>query len=475
MRRTARIATSLLRILPIVVGSAMLASCASTKTPDAHQQTHAPEILSPEQVSRNLQSFDKVWETVKVSHFDPTLGGVDWDAAKAKYRPKVEQATTMAAARMAMNEMLGELKHSHTGIIPVEAYQETAAAKSDSKAKADVNSGGSKANESTSPGDAGLSLRVLGDAAVVTKVRAGSPAEAAGIKLGWALVSAGGSPVTPTIKKIREAVAPNNEQEFLLSRAVESKIDGKLGETIKMTFEDGTGSLVEKSVMLAAPAGNVVTMLNLPPIPVDFESRKIPAGAGGSVGYIWFSIFLDPGSLTPKINDAMRSFKDCRGVVLDLRGNPGGIGAMSMGIAGWFITEPKALGEMIMRGTSLKFVANPRAATFDKPLAILVDGCSVSTSEIMAGGMKDIGRARLFGTRTAGAALPSALERLPNGDALQYVIANYISAGGKPLEGDGVSPDEIVPLDRAELLKGHDNQLDAALKWINNSKPTAAQ
>lgn len=439
--------------IPLAV--ALSAGCSGTPKP-------SEPPLSPEQVSRNLQSFDKVWETVKVSHFDPTLGGVDWDAAKAKYRAQVEHATSMTTARRAISDLLGELKHSHTGIIPSDAYTETAAAK-----------GGSK--EPAATGDAGLSFRVIGDAAVVSKVRAGSPGEAAGIKTGWALVSAAGSPIAPTIKKISEAIAPNNEREFLLARSVESKVDGKLGEVVKLTFEDGTGALVEKSVTLAAPAGKIVSMLNLPPIPVDFESRMIPDGKGGSVGYIWFSIFLDPGSLSPKINDAMRSFKDCRGVIIDVRGNPGGIGAMSMGIAGWFVTEPKALGEMIMRGSTLKFIANPRAVTFDGPLAILIDGCSVSTSEIMAGGLKDIGRARLFGVRTAGAALPSAIEPLPNGDALQYVIANYISAGGKALEGDGVSPDENVPLDRAELLKGHDNQLDAALKWINGSKPRAAQ
>ena len=103
------------------------------------------------------------------------------------------------------------------------------------------------------------------------------------------------------------------------------------------------------------------------------------------------------------------------------------------------------------------------------PVAILMDGNSASTSEIMAGGLKDIGRARVFGTRSAAAALPSLIERLPNGDGFQYAIANYISEGGKPLEGLGVTPDEEVKLTREALLAGHDPVVDAALQWIKDN------
>jgi carboxyl-terminal processing protease len=79
--------------------------------------------------------------------------------------------------------------------------------------------------------------------------------------------------------------------------------------------------------------------------------------------------------------------------------------------------------------------------------------------------MRDIGRARVFGVRTAGAALPSIVVKLPNDDRFQYAVANYISAGGKTLEGDGVVPDEVVVPDRKALLAGKDPILDAAVRW----------
>jgi carboxyl-terminal processing protease len=144
---------------------------------------------------------------------------------------------------------------------------------------------------------------------------------------------------------------------------------------------------------------------------------------------------------------------------------------MAMGMAGYFIDKPdQRLGTMHMRQTPLKFTVNPRPPTYPGPLAILVDGGSASTSEVFAGGMQDLGRARIFGTRTAGAALPSAIDRLPNGDAFQHALADYVSEGGRPLEGVGVIPDVEVKLTREALLEGRDPVLDAAIEWVHGRK-----
>jgi carboxyl-terminal processing protease len=182
-------------------------------------------------------------------------------------------------------------------------------------------------------------------------------------------------------------------------------------------------------------------------------------------------MFLDLVRVMNSFADAVQSCMTCEGLVIDLRGNPGGIGGMAMGMAGWLIDKPdERLGTMYLRDATLNFVVNPRAQVFTGPVAILVDGSSASTSEIFAEGLKDLGRARIFGTKTAAAALPSIVERLPNGNGFQYATANYISAGGKPLEGLGVTPDVEVKLTREALLAGHDPVLDAALQWIRNPK-----
>ena len=134
--------------------------------------------------------------------------------------------------------------------------------------------------------------------------------------------------------------------------------------------------------------------------------------------------------------NAIKDCQQCRGLIVDLRGNPGGLGAMAMGMAGYLVDQPGLrLGTMYTRDAQLNFAVNPRFPAFAGPVAILLDACSASTSEILAGGLKDLGRARIFGSRSAAAALPSVIERLPNGDGFQYAVGNYVSEGGKPLEG----------------------------------------
>ena len=193
------------------------------------------------------------------------------------------------------------------------------------------------------------------------------------------------------------------------------------------------------------------------------ESRTVTP----NIGYVRFNLFFEPEALIASFQQAVKACQTCDGFIIDVRGNPGGIAGLATGVAGWFTEKQgQRLGSMFLRGVSVKFPVFPRVEPFLGPLAILVDGCSASTSEVLAGGMKDLGRARIIGTRTAGAALPSVFTRLPNGDGFQYAIGNYISEGGQQLEGFGVTPDQEVKLTRHQLLEGQDPVLDAAVTWI---------
>jgi len=123
---------------------------------------------------------------------------------------------------------------------------------------------------------------------------------------------------------------------------------------------------------------------------------------------------------------------------------------------------------MKLRGAELRLVVNPRLETFAGPLAVLIDGSSASCSEIFAGGLRDLGRARIFGERTAGAVLPAQFAKLPNGDFFYYPIADYFSRGGARLEAIGVEPDVPTPHRRDALLEGRDVGIEEALRWIQS-------
>jgi carboxyl-terminal processing protease len=252
-----------------------------------------------------------------------------------------------------------------------------------------------------------------------------------------------------------------------LSRTVLSRLNGPSGKSVEVEFLGGGGEHVSRKLGRAMPRGAVVKIGSFPPFYFWSESKMLRP----DVAYVRFNAFFDPDTLSRTFGAAVEGCSGCSGFVIDLRGNPGGLAALAMGVGGWFVDKTGLqLGSMLMKGAKLNFVLFPRPKPYRGPLAILTDGLSASTSEFLAGGLQDVHRARVFGSRTAAAALPSNIEVLPNGDGFQYAIANYISQGGRPLEGTGVTPDEEVHLSRTQLLEGRDPVLEAALAWIDRQQ-----
>ena len=210
-------------------------------------------------------------------------------------------------------------------------------------------------------------------------------------------------------------------------------------------------------------------------IRVPLVEAKLERPGGVLVGVVELAAFSDGAH--GQVARAVRRLaaRGARAWVLDLRGNTGGLAAMLMGVAGHFLDSRVSLGTMRTRESVLQFVANPRRAAADGsrvepyggPLAILVDALTGSASECFAGGMQAIGRARIFGERSMGQALPALFDRLPNGDVLIHAYGDFTTPKGTRLEGEGVVPDEVVPSGRAELIAGRDAVLEAALRWVD--------
>jgi carboxyl-terminal processing protease len=99
----------------------------------------------------------------------------------------------------------------------------------------------------------------------------------------------------------------------------------------------------------------------------------------------------------PKIREAIRSMKDASGIVIDLRGNPGGIGGMAPGVAGLLVKEQTSLGSMKTRENETKFIVYPQGDVYQGKVVVLTDYGSASTSEIFAAGLQEIGRAKVVG------------------------------------------------------------------------------
>jgi carboxyl-terminal processing protease len=248
---------------------------------------------------------------------------------------------------------------------------------------------------------------------------------------------------------------------------------GSEGDTVRARFDTGEG-VAERAVPLRPLAGEPVRFGNLPTFFVRTAHERI-GPRGDCVGYVHFNVWMP--QVTPAFGRAMDALADCRGIVLDLRGNPGGVGAIAMGVAGAFVDETVPFGIMRTRQAEMRFVTIPRRVTADArptrpfagPLAVLVDRQSASTSEIFALGMQYLERGRVFGETTPGMALPAVMLRLPNQDVLYHAFADFTDPGGVRVEGRGVVPDQPVPLTRADLLAGRDPVQQAAVEWIRRT------
>lgn len=422
-----------------------MASCTS--------KPNQPEFTDQQRAAQ-VESFDAAYMKIKERHFDPAKVGAEWDAKHAELRPKVVNAKSESQARAATKELIASLHQSHFGVIPAEAYEDI-----------DPRTAGNRNADSDQSGETGFDLREIEGQAVVTRVAPKSPASRAGVKPGWALQSVNGKPVAPILAKLAKAYGDARDRGLMISIALRSLLHGPSGSTSTLEFLDAHDEPVSVHLVLEPPRGTPVEFGNLPTMFLEID--RTPCAP--DIGYMWFSVWFDPPRLMGELQSAIKECSGCRGFIIDLRGNIGGIGALAMGFGGWFVDRPdQRLGTLITRDSRLNFVLNPRPAPFTGPLAILVDEMSASTSEIFAGGMQDIGRARIFGTPTPGAALPSTVEVLPSGDRLQFAFANYVSAKGEALEARGVEIDERVSITRVALLAGADPVLDAAISWIRS-------
>ncbi|MDE5082463.1 MAG: S41 family peptidase, partial [Trichodesmium sp. St18_bin1] len=133
------------------------------------------------------------------------------------------------------------------------------------------------------------------------------------------------------------------------------------------------------------------------------------------------------------------------GYVLDLRGNPGGLLRVSIDIARMWMNKGAIVSTVNRDGDRQEVRAN-RSALTNKPTVVLVDGDSASASEILAGALKDNGRAKVIGDQTFGKALVQSVHSLSDGSGLAVTIAHYYTPKGTDISKKGVTPDVVINL-----------------------------
>ena len=370
-----------------------------------------PPIPAAARPAHNLEVFDCSWTLVNEKFFDAKLLDATWVASRVKFRAEAEKAADEPSLYATINRMLSQLKESHlVALLPKSAF------------------------EFRTQRIAGVGIRMIQveGKRVITEIIPGSPAETAGIKPGWLVVSRDGVEI--------EKAGP--------STAVP-------GTPIKFEFLD---------------LHDLPRTMTLKAAVVTFERREARV-VGDGVLLVRFDTFNSAA-----MSFLSRELKEHRGapaVIVDLRQNPGGLSGVLRVTLGEFFDHSVEGGNFIRRGgrervwNSVSFFS----ARYTGRVVVLLDRSSASSSEIFAHVLQHHHRAVVIGRKSAGAVLGAKFYALPGGGRLEVPEEDYVGLDGKRLEGRGVTPDvNVAAATLADWRATRDPDLAAALTELRKPR-----
>jgi carboxyl-terminal processing protease len=282
-----------------------------------------------------------------------------------------------------------------------------------------------------------LGLNKEGQAYVV-EVYKDTPAQRVGMKAGDVFVSIDG--VTRTKWTTEEVV---------------KRVRGEEGTKVKLVM-----SRPSKDVH-TAPTDVTFDITREKIVYPNIKSEKI-----GDIGYIRLGQFNAKAA-----DDIKKAVQDltkqgAKGLVLDLRDDPGGLLDQAVDVSSLFIADGAIV--RVDERNKAEQVLNARGnKVTDLPMAVLINGDSASASEITAGALQDYARAVLVGEKSYGKGSVQTIEQLPNGGAVKFTIAHYLTPKSRVINGIGLTPDVVVVMDREKQAdKKTDTQLQKALEVV---------
>ncbi len=251
---------------------------------------------------------------------------------------------------------------------------------------------------------------------------------------------------------------------------------------IKVDGKDITGlTLLEQVSKIRGPAGSKVVLtvirkgvrdpFDITVIRGKIEIPIVEYRMEGNIGYIKFSEFNALG--TDKVRAALQALekKHPKGLILDLRDNPGGYLHIAIGVASQFLPKGKVvLIERKKNGEEKVYKAEGGGLATNIPLVVLVNRGSASASEIVAGALQDHKRAILIGERTFGKGSVQQPFDLRDGSELRVTIAHWLTPNGREIHMKGINPDIAVQVTEKDTKAGRDPILQRALEYFKTGK-----
>lgn len=409
----------------------------------------SPDLATEED---RVAAFEYVWHTVNDRFYEPSFNGVDWEAARLRYLPQLDRVRSDNGFYGLLGRMIGELRDSHTRIYTPREYR--------NRLESVMSTVGVRVAE------------VEGSIAIV-EVVPDTPAVTAGLRPGMIVTTVNGEDARERLQRLtREAPAdasPERRQRNIYSRLLSTRSSALL----KLEVETPSGP---REFELARTEREM---------PLSVSHRVL----AGNIGFIAFNRFRS--ETAADFNRALTQLATTDSLIIDLRGNPGGsIGAM-LTIAQNFFPDARhvltrrlrAPGSAaapeeqtyVRQSSDVRINGNLRAYT--RPLTLLVDGQSASSSELLATVLREQRDARIVGRPSCGCVVAVRTNgyRLAGGGALYVAETGFVTPRGNRMEGTGIEPDSYVELTLADLRDGVDRDLMVAEEMLRSASHRFAE
>ena len=378
----------------------------------SNNHTHFIEDIENTNTHISYQKlFDNTWNEIKNNYYDASLNNQIWYRWKEHYRGKIK---TEADAKVAINTMIASLNDPYSKYLDSKEYQEQ--------------------NTSIASKIVGIGVNIssISGKIKIMNVVEGSPAQSANLQPNDIIFAVDGKEISGM---------PITE----VANLVKGKENSIVEITILRNDEKFTKKITRKEIKI----------------------KTVKATVDKNIGYIQISTFVS--QTTPNdFLDALEKTQKTDGLILDLRGNTGGLLPNAVFIANLFINDGNIVSIVGRDGYKHDIKAQDLDYKINKPLIILIDGASASASEILSGALKDYKKAILLGTKTYGKGMVQKIIPLQNNTGLNLTIAKYLTPNGNDINKKGIEPDYKVEFTLNDLKNQNDVQLATAKNILNS-------
>lgn len=370
------------------------------------------DFLINKQSTDPKRLFLKTWRIVKTKYYDPTLNGQDWTRWNKHY---VDQIKTKDDAYIAINSMLASLDDPYSKFMDEKEYLEQTT------------------NIDAKIVGIGVNIISASGKVIIISVVEDTPAAKSGLKAGDIILKV--DDINVSGKTVSD---------------VASLIRGKEGKSVKLEL------LRDKKKFTKIVPREEIKIKN---IKADIIDKNI--------GYIQISSFIS-SELSTEFIEALTKTEKCPALIIDLRGNAGGLMPNAIFIADMFLSGGHIVSIVDRNNQKSDIDAQSKPYAISKPVVLLIDQASASASEILSGALKDNKKAILVGKKTYGKGMIQKIYPLPNETGMNLTIAKYLTPKGYDINKRGILPDYEVNYTEKDFMTDRDPQLNEAKKIIRN-------